>query len=86
MIHTRSPHAQDLPRFVSTLRENLTNRGDSWENPSLDRFLDALAARLGSADHRAPNMLRFAPEPEMDVENPSWQLMALALGAARSYE
>lgn len=77
---------EDLARFVSALHENLTTQGTVWENATLERFLDALARWLESADHWAANMHRFAPELAMDVETPSWKVMAAALRAACVYE
>ena len=34
---------QDLARFVNLLRQDLANNADAWENPTLDRYLEALA-------------------------------------------
>jgi hypothetical protein len=77
---------EDLARFVAALRDEFLGQGNAWTNRSLDQYLDALAAWLQAASHWAANIRRFAPELVMDVEDPSWRLMAQALRAARSHE
>ena len=77
---------EELARFVQALHKDPTAQGDPWQNPSLDRFLDAFARWLASADHWAANMRRFAPSLAIDVESPSWQRMAAALRATCVYE
>ena len=34
----------DLVRVIEALREDLNRNPDNWENPSLDRYLEALSA------------------------------------------
>jgi hypothetical protein len=41
---TRSKIRQDLSQFVGALRTDLATNPDRWENPTLDRFLEAMGA------------------------------------------
>ena len=40
----------DLVQFVARLRADLTENPDAWENPTLDRFLEAMAAWVAASD------------------------------------
>ncbi|WP_422652952.1 DUF7660 family protein [Actinophytocola sp.] len=40
---------EELAAFVRNLRQHFLRDGDEWENPTLDRFLDALAAWITDA-------------------------------------
>jgi hypothetical protein len=53
--------------------------GDTWENDTLPRFLDALAALLGSIENDYVNTGRPIPADP-------WELMAAAVRGARAYE
>ena len=64
---------QTLANFVRNMRDDLIADADGWENPTLERFLDAFAAWC--ADH-----------PSTNVEQPTWSLVAEMLGAASIYE
>jgi hypothetical protein len=67
-IKTRS----DFIAFLKVLEQDLKHNRDDWENPDLERFLEAMSAWMtdtggkGSAD-------------------PSWALFASALLAAKIY-
>jgi len=67
---------------TAELRGDLTSSGwREWENPALDRFLDALEAVVddGAAD-------RLAGQAETRHDTTSWALIAAALIAAIGYE
>jgi|SRR6266853_5496195 hypothetical protein len=65
---------------VEGLRADLTDNPDEWENPTLDRFLEAMAAWVAASDNYYRNTGRPYPD------NVSWRLFAEVLAAARSYE
>jgi hypothetical protein len=70
----------DLVAFVGALRDDLHRNPDQWENPDLDRFLEALARWVDDM----PGWFKHRHEPE--PEQPSWQLIAHILHAAAIYE
>jgi hypothetical protein len=63
----------DLADFVRSLREDLLADGGEWENPTLERYLAALA-RVVEDSHG-----RHGAEP-------TWQVVALLLDSAVAYE
>jgi pyruvate formate-lyase activating enzyme-like uncharacterized protein len=63
---------QDAALLVEAMVDALRRHPDEWENHSLERFLDALAASLASGRNRP--------------EHPSWQVLAEALTTASGYE
>lgn len=71
---------QDLARFVLRLRSHLLHDPGGWENPTLERILDALAAWC----IEMPADALDAQGPE--AEQPSWQLVGRMLLAASMYE
>ena len=70
----------ELADLIDQLSDNLKEDPESWENPDLDRFLDALAAWTRDMDGYFMN--RGEPLPEA----PSWELFAHMLLAAKIYE
>ena len=60
----------DLATYIDMLREFLLDYPEAWENPTLERFLDALGARLRS-------------NRELEL---SWSSFAEALQSAVIYE
>jgi uncharacterized protein (DUF1810 family) len=70
----------DFVRFVEELRADLAKNPDEWENPTLDRFLEAMAAWVTASDNFYRNTGRPVPD------NVSWRFFAEALAAARTYE
>jgi hypothetical protein len=64
-----------LDDVIATLHELIADLGakpDGWENPTLERYLEALAAWLQS--QRSVG------------DTPSWRLLVTALEAAKIYE
>ena len=70
-IETRA----DLARFVLMLSRDAEARPEEWENPSLPRFLEAMAAWIGDTEDAARGSTR-----------PRWRTFAEMLLAARVYE
>lgn len=71
---------QDLAGFVLRLRTHLLQGPDGWENPTLERFLEAFAAWC--IDMPADALDAQVPE----ADQPSWQLVGRMLLAASIYE
>jgi hypothetical protein len=71
---------QDLARFVYALREDLLDNDQAWENPTLDRFLEALAAWCNDMGGYFQN--QGIAEPDQA----DWKLVGRMLFAASTYE
>jgi len=71
---------EDLAAFVSALRHHLESNEPDWENPTLDRYLEALAAWITDSPSYFKN--RGEPVPS----EPTWALVAGMLYAAGFYE
>ena len=71
----------DLASFVAGLVTDLKQRPEEWENPTLDRYLDALSSYL----YDLPGWCRNI-SPETDPDKAQWQLFAVALAGAVVYE
>ena len=63
----------DALRSLRELTESLKNDSASWENPSLERYLEAMTRWLEAMKGRVD-------------DKPCWQLFALMLEAANVYE
>jgi hypothetical protein len=70
----------DLVAFIYALRGDLATNEAAWENPTLDRYLNALASWTNDMDGYFRNQGQEMP-PE-----PTWQLIAFMLYAAHLYE
>jgi hypothetical protein len=64
---------EDAVIAIRNLLSNLEENPDSWENPSLDRYLESMAAWLESYGNK------HSPEP-------SWDFIVQMLEAAKIYE
>ncbi|GAB7102616.1 hypothetical protein ABZX99_06995 [Streptomyces antibioticus] len=71
---------EELVAFIAQLRDDFVERGEQWENATLDRFLDALTAWIDSSPSWYRNF-----DQEMPA-NGDWTLFARALSAAVVYE
>ncbi|MGC2087683.1 MAG: hypothetical protein WA702_30450 [Bradyrhizobium sp.] len=71
---------EDLADFVESLRQDLLQDPDSWENPTLESYLDAMASWIRSMDHYRRN----AGLPPAEI--PDWSIFADILSAAKIYE
>lgn len=63
----------DVVQTLESLRDSLSRDRGSWENPTLERYLEAMAAWLDS-------------HATAKVKEPSWELMCEMLEAAKIYE
>lgn len=72
---------QDVQEVIAQMRADLAGRGSrEWENPTLDRFLDALEAVLDGLPGR------LARQGKAETAQPDWALLADILVAATGYE
>ncbi|MGW6922777.1 DUF7660 family protein [Streptomyces sp. NPDC054950] len=71
---------EELVAFIAQLRDDFVERGEQWENATLDHFLDALTAWIDSSPSWYRNF-----DQEMPA-NGDWTLFARALSAAVVYE
>ncbi len=70
----------DFVEFISALRHDLTARPEDWQNPTLDGFLEALAAWVQDMDGYYQN--NRLPVPCA----PNWKNVAEMMLAAKHYE
>ncbi|MEV4334195.1 hypothetical protein AB0K02_27320 [Streptomyces sp. NPDC049597] len=68
-----------LIHHIHQLREDLLANGDGWENPTLERYLESMAAWINDSAgyHRSRG-----EEPP----GPDWEFIGNALRAAALYE
>lgn len=71
---------EDLIAFIQALHADLRDDPDSWENPTLDRFLEALGAWMEDMD----GYYDYAGRPR--PERPDWRTFGDMLMAAKLYE
>lgn len=72
---------EDLLQVIAAMQEDLAGAGArEWENPTLERFLGALAGFLDGLDSYYANRGQQTPG------QPDWGLFATALVAATGYE
>jgi hypothetical protein len=71
---------EDLADFIDALKDDFIKNSVEWENPTIDRFLDAMAEWVRSMDDYCRNTGR------PPVEHPTWSVFADILSAAKIYE
>ena len=71
---------RDLARVVEAMRADLLAHPNEWENHTLERYLDGLAALVDSLDSLLANRGEDMPG------QPSWALIAQLLTGASGYE
>jgi hypothetical protein len=71
---------EGFAKFIAALRLDLSERTIEWENPTLDRFLSAIEAWVGSMENYYRNTGQ-----EFDGK-PSWRTFADILYAGKIYE
>lgn len=71
---------EDFAKFLHAFRETLLRQPDEWENPTLDRFLEAMEAWVNSIEGYVIN------SGDAEVLTPSWKSFAKILSAASVYE
>lgn len=70
----------DLANFIGRLKNDLELNSAEWENPTLERFLEAMEAWVESMDGYAKNV------GDTECLTPSWQTFAKILLASSIYE
>ena len=71
---------EDVAAFVEALWQDLQAQPNDWENPTLDRYLAALASRTEDMDEFFANRGKRVPT------TPSWRLVGQMLLAAKVYD
>jgi hypothetical protein len=71
---------EDLAEFIAALRSDLSTNKDTWENPTLERFLEAMESWIRAMDMYYNNTGQTLPE------TPGWKVFADILYAAKMYE
>lgn len=71
---------EDFVAFARALSNDLRTNRASWENASLDRYIEALGAWVADMDGYYLNQDKPAPQL------PDWKVVADMLMAARHYE
>lgn len=74
----------DLANFVAALRKDLLENGhlDEWENPTLERYLDAMESWVQDALVHPSAFMAASMPPSM----PSPRVFGQILYASKSYE
>ncbi len=78
--HSAIHSKEDFVRFVKALLKDLHENADSWENNSLERFLEALSAWTEDMDGYYLNQHKSVPQ------QPDWKMLGDMLMASRMYE
>jgi len=68
---------EDFIKFLHALNKDFLSNGQSWENPDLGRYLEAMEAFLSSSTEKSLYKMDFTP---------SWKLFAEILLTASIYE
>jgi hypothetical protein len=71
---------EDFVSFIKALASDYINSPDKWENSTIDRYLEALAAWVEDMDGYYRNMGETVP---VDID---WKAFANMLMAAKMYE
>jgi hypothetical protein len=71
---------QDLGQFIAALRADLATNPERWENPTLDRFLQAMEAWIADMEGYYKNSGQAPADP------PTWKTFGDILIAAAMYE
>ena len=64
---------EDVLRALDELMQDLRHNSEEWENPTLERYLEAMRAWLEDSGRKAD-------------EPPSWELIVRMLNAGKIYE
>lgn len=71
---------EEFADFICGLRDDLALNSADWENPTLERFLDAMEAWVRAMNSYAVN------SGDDEALIPSWQTFAKILFASKIYE
>lgn len=72
----------DFLAFVGHLVANLQSHPEEWENDSLESFLESFCGFVASAERYYKNVWNKS----IDMNAPSWRIIADSLLAAKTYE
>lgn len=75
------PTREDFVAFLTRLTAECRQHGEQWENPTLERFLEALTAWVGSG----PGWHEHHSQESLPADG-NWTYFAHALMAATMYE
>jgi hypothetical protein len=64
----------DVVKALEALLQNLDQNRESWENPTLERYLEAMGAWVQDWGNK------------YNVVEPSWEFVVMMLQAAKIYE
>jgi hypothetical protein len=70
----------DLAAFIDKMRSELSEDGNAWENNTLPKYLEAMAAWVRDMDGFYSNAGELVPN------KPDWNTIADILEAAKVYE
>lgn len=71
---------EDLVVFIQELLKDFQENKENWENITLERYLETLAAYFNDINGFYANQGRTIPE------QPDWEMIAVALKGASMYE
>jgi len=71
---------EDLIAFINALRKDFRENPVSWENGTLERFLEAVGAWVNDMDGYYTNQGKSVPQ------QPDWKFVGDMLMAAKVYE
>ena len=72
---------QSFIKFLELLHADYLNNREEWENPDLDRFLEAMIAYAQDIQGYYTNT-----NQNVNAETPSWKVFADILKGAKIYE
>jgi hypothetical protein len=72
---------QSFIRFMELLHEDYLKNQEEWENPNLDRFLEAMIAYAEDIQGYYNNT-----NQNVNADTPSWKVFADILKGAKVYE
>ncbi len=78
--HNAIRSREDFVTFVNALSQDLRTNKESWENGTLERFLEALGAWVEDMDGYYINQGKPVPQ------QPDWKVLGDILLAAKMYE
>jgi len=71
---------KDFVKFLYELEQDLLAHPDEWENPTLDRFFEAMAAWVNAVEYHSKS------KDDAEPLEASWKTFAEILYAGKIYE
>ncbi|QHW31917.1 hypothetical protein GZH47_14555 [Paenibacillus rhizovicinus] len=69
----------DFLRFLTVLRSDLVKNSNDWENPTLDKYLEAMQGWIQDMDG-------YYSDTDQTIPEQTWKVFADILYAAKIYE